>query len=162
MTILKLCDSLNFMLRDVESGFFFNFQDPLACSTCGKRFSRKDALSRHVKTHNKKAARVSCSICKKTFSRQYDLDRHMKFHSKDKSFECPLCNIRFTKKDNLLVHQRMHENLNYPCTPCHERFNSKTNLKRHIQTQLVSLTHESKKSKFSPKNTTSKKEEKFL
>lgn len=50
------------------------------CDQCGKRFSRKWALSIHRKSHlNLKPH--SCEVCCKSFVNLKDLRRHMRVHS---------------------------------------------------------------------------------
>ena len=48
------------------------------CNQCVKSFTRKDALTRHVKIHNTVQVVHSCGLCAKTFSRKDNLRTHEK------------------------------------------------------------------------------------
>ncbi|XP_068114746.1 zinc finger protein ZFP2-like [Hyperolius riggenbachi] len=62
---------------------------------------------------------VSCSVCSRWFSDAESLTAHMKEHSSEKPFSCPQCGVQFTRKENLVVHQRIHPNV---CSECGKSF----------------------------------------
>ena len=52
------------------------------CEVCGKDYSKKSNLNRHVMSvHEDK--RYQCSVCNKQFKRRYILSKHMKLHESD-------------------------------------------------------------------------------
>ncbi len=50
-----------------------------------------------------------CGIdgCKRRFTKKSNLTRHQEVHAKEKNHECPTCEKRFNRGDNLLKH-RLH------------------------------------------------------
>ena len=49
-----------------------------------------------------------CDLCEKTFTHRKDLLRHQPTIHGEKSFECPLCLYKTVRKDNLILHQKVH------------------------------------------------------
>ena len=47
-------------------------------------------------------------LCEKTFTHQKDLLRHQRTIHGEKLFECPLCPYKTARKDNLILHQKVH------------------------------------------------------
>ena len=58
-------------------------EKPFECPTCNMRFTGKEQLETHEKTHER--ARID-----------------------EKPFECPTCNMRFTGKEQLETHEKPH------------------------------------------------------
>lgn len=65
-------------------------KDPIACPTCGKVFTRKYHLERHL-THTQcnpgtfKKEEFNCEVCNKVFSRIDNLRMHLRAHLGEKS-----------------------------------------------------------------------------
>jgi len=47
-----------------------------------------------------------CKFCKKVFANITHLKRHLPSHTGEKPFHCKLCGLKFSRKDNLLKHER--------------------------------------------------------
>jgi uncharacterized C2H2 Zn-finger protein len=85
----------------------------------------------------KSDSRSICEICGKSFSRKDGLYRHMRsIHSEPKSYDCPQCDLSFSRKDTLNRHiNNVHLQIrNYACRICGEKFKQSGALRRHIQT----------------------------
>jgi hypothetical protein len=48
-------------------------------------------------------------------------------------FKCEQCPSTSTRKDNLVVHQNMHDGIRFPCPECTKSFGKKSNLNKHIK-----------------------------
>ena len=49
---------------------------------------------------------LQCGVCLKTFQYKYYLKRHSVVHSIEKPFECELCGLRTSRKDNMTKHMK--------------------------------------------------------
>jgi len=86
-----------------------------------------------------------CKFCKKVFSNITHLKRHLPSHTGEKPFHCQLCGLRFSRKDNLLIHKRtrcvvlrtamdgdvVHED-DITCDECGKTFVKGNDFKRHM------------------------------
>ncbi|KAG8175753.1 hypothetical protein JTE90_029238 [Oedothorax gibbosus] len=77
------------------------------CTNCRKTFTRKDELTRHMKTHAKGSIGLDCKVCDKVFTREDNLARHMKKHESEEHV-CPECPKTFIRKDILTRHLATH------------------------------------------------------
>ncbi|KAF2894092.1 hypothetical protein ILUMI_12081, partial [Ignelater luminosus] len=68
-----------------------------ACTNCGKRFSTKQKLHRHMWIHRKKI--FSCEICALSFEKQKELDSHrLSTHQKNSAYVCSECGKCFSSR----------------------------------------------------------------
>ena len=76
----------------------------IVCERCGKTFTAKRNLVRHIKNVHEKREKFECDICKKSFSRIDNLQNHKnEIHLKKSTAQCEVCgktvsNIRFLEK----------------------------------------------------------------
>jgi len=77
---------------------------------CGKEYSTKFALRRHVHTHSGIKA-WGCELCGKRFSLEQYLSEHMYVHTKAKPFVCNIngCTESFWQRGKLCLHRMTHK-----------------------------------------------------
>ena len=81
------------------------------CEKCGKHYTEKRSLLRHMKIHLKdptvSGQTYSCGVCDKVFSRADNRNKHEVVHSY--SLTCGVCGQYFNRLDNLARHCAQHE-----------------------------------------------------
>ena len=103
------------------------------CSQCGCKFKVLRYLKDHVKqVHGEKEQ--GCHRCGKLFTNRHSLLKHLKVCGvTDLDFECSKCSKRFKTKGYLSEHvKQMHENkLTAKCSECGEMFRYRATLQKH-------------------------------
>ncbi|KAL7294853.1 hypothetical protein TKK_0011780 [Trichogramma kaykai] len=107
------------------------------CEICGRNFSGKSNLKKHVKVVHHSLV-YSCDLCTKTFSLKNNLEAHILrahgYTSKESSNACETCSQKFLFKSNLNRHyQSIHLRIPHPCDVCGKKFSSKSSLTIHIK-----------------------------
>ncbi|KAK6473485.1 zinc finger and BTB domain-containing protein 26-like isoform X1 [Huso huso] len=106
------------------------------CLRCGKTFTQKGNLTRHIHMHTGFKP-YQCSVCTKTFTQKVSLQDHMNLHSGTRPHCCNYCKLHFAQKPALRRHLReMHRKSSA------DNFNEEieeeglTELKRHVSRDL--------------------------
>ncbi|XP_075976572.1 uncharacterized protein LOC142976881 [Anticarsia gemmatalis] len=109
-----------------------NNKKEFICDTCGKVFSMKHQLKRHVVLHSEEKP-YSCSKCSKSYARKDQLLNHMHTHKDSKPYECTYCKKGFTQLCSLKDHVRSHTGETpYLCSECGKGFSNSSNLRQHM------------------------------
>uniref|UniRef100_A0A3Q2GID2 C2H2-type domain-containing protein n=1 Tax=Cyprinodon variegatus TaxID=28743 RepID=A0A3Q2GID2_CYPVA len=82
-------------------------EKPFSCLTCGRKFSEKRSMLRHIRVHTGEKP-FQCLTCGKRFSLKDTLSRHIKIHTGEKSYSCSVCGKRFIQSFGLTRHIRTH------------------------------------------------------
>lgn len=76
-----------------------------------------------------------CSVCNKRFTRKQHLDLHRRVHSGEKPYSCTICERTFALKGTLEVHMRTHTGERpYSCSICKKTFTQTSALTSHRRT----------------------------
>uniref|UniRef100_A0A8C4SNK5 C2H2-type domain-containing protein n=1 Tax=Erpetoichthys calabaricus TaxID=27687 RepID=A0A8C4SNK5_ERPCA len=103
------------------------------CSECGKQFTKKSRLQRHIRVHTGEKP-FCCSECGKQFSQKSYLQTHKRIHTGEKPFSCSECGKRFSEKNTLQTHTRIHTGEKpYCCSNCGKQFSTSSCLQRHTK-----------------------------
>lgn len=77
-------------------------------SACGKGYSTKFNLKRHIETSHLKIKKYRCQECDKLFASKQNLNEHLHIHSGAKPFFCKVCSKTFRQASQLSLHKRIH------------------------------------------------------
>ncbi|XP_061916148.1 zinc finger protein OZF-like isoform X1 [Entelurus aequoreus] len=109
-------------------------QKTFSCSVCGKIFSQKSYVVRHMRTHTGEQL-FSCSVCDKGISSKSNMVKHMRTHTEEKPFSCSVCSKIFSQKSYVVKHMKTHtaEKL-FSCSVCGKKISVKSNMVKHMRT----------------------------
>lgn len=112
---------------------------PFSCLKCGKDFTRKYHLERHL-NHSSCGEipkyLLPCEVCGKEFTRLDNLREHLRYHmgeaKRKRDYQCPHCEKAFYGSSLLNIHIRTHTGEKpFPCDLCTKTFPSTGALRKH-------------------------------
>jgi len=103
------------------------------CTICYKKM-KEASMKTHFQTHSK-VRPFACNLCEQRFTRRSDMLRHQKvLHRKHKPHVCKLCRKHFSTKPLLLAHLRNHASASiYECGVCRYKFGRKEYYDDHVK-----------------------------
>ena len=122
--------------------------EPLACTQCGRKYTRMKQLQDHRRVHSKAylEAKSICNICGKEFRCTASLKSHVDIiHNGLRNYPCDICGKLFTRYNTLKAHRKIHDDIKpFECINCNSAYREKRNLvnhikKKHPQTEMKSL-----------------------
>jgi len=113
-----------------------------SCTECGKGFTERRNVTRHVATVHRREKRHTCEVCGKGFGEAGPLRDHRRMHSGEKVAQCEECGAEFTQRSNYITHMKTHEGIKaHRCEVCSARFVLRSNLNRHMLTHTGERPH---------------------
>ncbi|KAH3690167.1 hypothetical protein DPMN_191886 [Dreissena polymorpha] len=112
---------------------------PFPCEQCGKKFSTKDDLNRHVR-REVAAKQFTCLICNAKLREKIDLQAHLDNHNGEKNFACDMCEKRYRHRSSLSNRTEQNRQFIKTYTNVH-RLNTQ-NIIQNIVTCLYITTYE--------------------
>lgn len=103
------------------------------CPDCG-RYTTGDSMSHYCKIKGSNAFQFSCQYCTKRFSSKQRLNYHERTHGLNYRFQCTVCNIWFAKLSTLKIHNNSHlDSRRNTCNICGKIFKTISTLNNHIK-----------------------------
>ncbi|EDL03648.1 mCG4783 [Mus musculus] len=112
-------------------------KEPSGCPVCGKVFSCRSNMNKHLLTHGDK--KYTCEICGRKFFRVDVLRDHIHVHFKVQFpyryiHPCEICGRIFNSIGNLERHKLIHTGVkSHACEQCGKSFARKDMLKEHMR-----------------------------
>uniref|UniRef100_A0A182P2R6 Protein krueppel n=1 Tax=Anopheles epiroticus TaxID=199890 RepID=A0A182P2R6_9DIPT len=107
------------------------------CTKCPKRFLSKASLRAHQSIHPAEVdtRMYECTQCRKQIVGKRSFDRHLQTHNELKAFGCATCGKRFSRRDKLRRHERIHQHTDrqFTCPNCSAKFVRKDAYESHLK-----------------------------
>ncbi|XP_061598254.1 zinc finger protein 316-like [Cololabis saira] len=125
-------------------------QNPLICNSCGREFSSKACLKKHIRNNTSKdlgemscslrrprapfqrpSHCYSCRVCRSSFYSGGILLRHAETHCRELNSLCGVCGELLDSTQALMEHLRSHKELGSTCDVCGKKWSSIRRMEIH-------------------------------
>ena len=95
--------------------------------------SKKSTQLKNCKSASEKP--FECDICHKRYSYRQSLRNHKRIHTDRNPYKCNICDKKFCNSSNLKIHRRIHTGEKpFKCNFCGKKHTQRSNLKKHERT----------------------------
>ena len=101
--------------------------------TCNFCKSFKTNSEHHLSIHIKLQHPKHCNYCGKDFSTRKYLKKHIASVHEGNKVNCQECGKYFSSAQNLMRHKEVHEKAKYECNQCPNTYSLKRNLDSHVR-----------------------------
>ena len=110
--------------------------ESIDCAICGKTFTLRSNLSRHMRMHMGQF-KFYCDKCKKGFADRSHFQEHMRKHEGLK-YHCDYCGNPFANKHRYLYHLSVHTGkYRFSCERCSKGFNEQNLYSKHLKSCTI-------------------------
>ncbi|XP_030752773.1 zinc finger protein 888-like [Sitophilus oryzae] len=103
------------------------------CETCGKNFTSKYRLVRHINAMHQGIKPYNCRYCGRAFTGKDTMKKHERIHTGEKPYSCEYCGRCFRQPGPFAVHLRIHTGERpYVCKFCKKGFITNQSKKVHM------------------------------
>ncbi|XP_026149220.1 zinc finger protein 1035 [Mastacembelus armatus] len=104
------------------------------CIKCGRMFTSRSYLEKHMKNVHGTDDKYSCPDCSKVVHSLSDLEIHRTCHDLSRPYACKLCSQRFLSRMSLCSHyNEEHPDDVFSCRFCNKTYSVKKSLTRHYK-----------------------------
>ncbi|KAF7269324.1 hypothetical protein GWI33_017646 [Rhynchophorus ferrugineus] len=112
-------------------------EKPYHCNTCNKDFSQQASFYVHKRRLHDKVVLGTCNYCGKKFVDKSALENHIKmWHTGERSYLCEICSATFVCNRTLQRHLKELHNEKKPCQKCGKMLGDYA-LKKHLHRHQV-------------------------
>lgn len=127
------------LLRDHIQVVHFKQFSVYECTECSYKTRTQSYLVSHIENKHTNNGEHQCPKCDKKFSRKNQLKQHVRMHSEARPFICELCGRGYKHAHDLRNHKYVHTGeLPYECQFCKKKFQDKGNKNSHVRTKHAS------------------------
>ncbi|KAK7492030.1 hypothetical protein BaRGS_00016694, partial [Batillaria attramentaria] len=132
--ICEVCDFMAEHAYMIKRHMMRHNAEGCTCEMCGKVYKDQYILKMHVKmVHMPAEVLFECTVCGKKFTRKAHLKRHLRIHDPEKPFKCPHCDYRGCERSDISKHLLIHEDPKHVCEVCGKAFRHIKNKELHVK-----------------------------
>ncbi|XP_068240472.1 longitudinals lacking protein, isoforms H/M/V-like isoform X9 [Palaemon carinicauda] len=109
----------------------------LLCPQCGRSYTHKSALRRHLRAHSADKP-YGCGVCSYRAIQRSDVTRHMRTHTGERPYQCPHCPHKASQSGDLDRHiVSVHSGLCFECQVCSHKAPSQSSMISHLRRKHI-------------------------